>query len=1422
MAGTYNPYGAHGMIWSAAGSTPYEDPNSQLFNLASTGAIGLGAIVGMQNWSVGQEGLTAYDVVQKHIRGAAMATPFGLGNTFRAAEFMSPHLSASAQGLSKEASVSGGGLKSVFSIGPEYTRTAETRRMLKAVVGGEAWVASGLDNVADGDYQLRFERDAKGSGRGSLFSQEVEYDPHTRKLKSKGKWKKLSDAVNLFELHGPADILDEAAGAHNPLKTNQAYHSVLQNLGITEDLKKSQIDKILSQVDPESGEVIGRSRFGLAPSIGGPIGTWGDLRRRMTMPGGYAAASAHRWNRLVDATLEQFPGTSFTKKILGEGGAFSVKVTPSSAPKMFAQLGLKGAKIGAAYMGVQQLDHWRRQYGLAGEVAISGGISAGIYGLLKKNAAGMSPTGSRNVAIASFFGQLLLPGFDQGIQSGLWTMKTKFDIGHAALGAGTMTSTYRRTLEGFLPGISSWETGAAIGLGAVAASHMGLPGHLMNRPGSILPSGILNRIGITPGTVGLDAPQGLGKYYFDEVVAMAQAGGGQTMVQKPGATPGTFRNPAWQMSSQEISDLIGKPLDKANIRDRMKLMSEMISRNGGRGSVDNHAWLQDELHARKLKAQATYREAIGDANPLNQSLRQRIGEIYGRYGEQPSKWQKVNRSMELAGTQLYHAFFGATMQGDDYVKAMASEGWGNKLGRGATIFAGAFALHHVLTTGIFGTMEGPGELSDIYSGKQMVAVKQGRFWEAGGTPFAGGETEYMRPHAYVLHMTRAREKARWGEGEDKLSPAEKFFYRNFTYEMERMTYHTRPYPMSSAAFSDVPIIGNILAATIGRVIKPPRLMHTNEWLRLGESGQLEMAHRPEFHGPSMALGGEPMGIPGSKYSSGFAAANAQYKFREIEGLTGWAKNMVQKGVTGTETFGTLYPVFGSAGSITDPIEAFWDMNLGGAIAGIPFTSEAVRRFLPRPQSEIDEYNPIMNSMPTWMPDRFKFGDPYRKVESGHVRLPGAGYAAIHPELQHTDPDNYPDIYKYAILSDIAPNSKTTMQVRDQLYRRRLQGISSTMENTFMDTIDRNLSDTMVARQFDHVHANAIELPGSGLTQAGYSLAQNVARDMVQPFEYMIPMGFRPGQKLMSDRGMIEQYEYERLYGTQNAFWNKPWRDWFRPSLYSAAHMMGYDGKPQWRQDADNTQKHFDELEFAKWMKLANQPGIKASERSFALRQAQSTRYGVNPQGDAMGIYMSLPDAEKKFFDAFTHATGSDRDRILEMIPEDQAHLYQALWGRMDRGESIEPYAGSSMMTPTGAGRLDGRYDQLQGQWSGPTPGPDWIGWHKDVEMDDVKLQYVENLGKDIYDYGLYSKQSRMMSRKAYMEGSDEFMYQGPPVGRSAIYTQMKNMARGNHQRNIGDVQVNTARGQNYATNSEIYYNDNRQGAIMSLLNNMME
>lgn len=70
---------------------------------------------------------------------------------------------------------------------------------------------------------------------------------------------------------------------------------------------------------------------------------------------------------------------------------------------------------------------------------------------------------------------------------------------------------------------------------------------------------------------------------------------------------------------------------------------------------------------------------------------------------------------------------------------------------------------------------------------------------------------------------------------------------------------------------------------------------------------------------------------------------------------------------------------------------FWDESIGGAGGGF---MEIARRFFPHENRDITNINPLRNNMPSWMPERFKHGDPYTMVAKGEMRLPGAGYEAI--------------------------------------------------------------------------------------------------------------------------------------------------------------------------------------------------------------------------------------------------------------------------------------------------------------------------------------------------------------------------------------------------------------------------------------------
>ena len=124
--------------------------------------------------------------------------------------------------------------------------------------------------------------------------------------------------------------------------------------------------------------------------------------------------------------------------------------------------------------------------------------------------------------------------------------------------------------------------------------------------------------------------------------------------------------------------------------------------------------------------------------------------------------------------------------------------------------------------------------------------------------------------------------------------------------------------------------------------------------------------------------------------------------------------------------------------MTSASRRYYEKELGAGMAPGPGLDEAfgysepLRRFIQHESFE-PQANEIPNTMPSWMPGEdyytnFRKGDPYIKVDQGFARLPGAGYAALHPELDGVDPEDYPDINKMAILADVAPYSREYNQV----------------------------------------------------------------------------------------------------------------------------------------------------------------------------------------------------------------------------------------------------------------------------------------------------------------------------------------------------------------------------------------------------------
>ena len=144
--------------------------------------------------------------------------------------------------------------------------------------------------------------------------------------------------------------------------------------------------------------------------------------------------------------------------------------------------------------------------------------------------------------------------------------------------------------------------------------------------------------------------------------------------------------------------------------------------------------------------------------------------------------------------------------------------------------------------------------------------------------------------------------------------------------------------------------------------------------------------------------------------------NAATSIRLIGGIYGYM---------GSEAVGLgVYngPKIANSSDMTSFARTFWDLNLGG-LGGS--ASEIGRRFIPNFQ-RANKLNPLLNNLPDWLPEKFRYGDAYASIPKGEMRLPGRGWEALndyHSDMFSTEKDKTGAFDRFKILADIAPNSE---------------------------------------------------------------------------------------------------------------------------------------------------------------------------------------------------------------------------------------------------------------------------------------------------------------------------------------------------------------------------------------------------------------
>ena len=155
-------------------------------------------------------------------------------------------------------------------------------------------------------------------------------------------------------------------------------------------------------------------------------------------------------------------------------------------------------------------------------------------------------------------------------------------------------------------------------------------------------------------------------------------------------------------------------------------------------------------------------------------------------------------------------------------------------------------------------------------------------------------------------------------------------------------------------------------------------------------------------------------------------------------------------------------------------------------------TEPFRRFVQN-ETFSPQANEIPNTAASWLPGddyytNFHEGDPFIKVPEGYARLPGAGYEALHPELEGVNPEDYPDIHKMAILADVAPYSREYHTYRQRVgkeaqgdteleieYEKILNRVKKTRESVI------RMSDRHFTAPVDEISGTVDEVSPSGIT-----------------------------------------------------------------------------------------------------------------------------------------------------------------------------------------------------------------------------------------------------------------------------------------------------------------------------------------------------
>ena len=430
---------------------------------------------------------------------------------------------------------------------------------------------------------------------------------------------------------------------------------------------------------------------------------------------------------------------------------------------------------------------------------------------------------------------------------------------------------------------------------------------------------------------------------------------------------------------------------------------------------------------------------------------------------------------------------------------------------------------------------------------------------------------------------------------------------------------------------------------------------------------------------------------------------------------------------------------------------------------------------------------------TWLPHDpdnywrdFSIGDPYASIERGYYRLPGEGYAELFPELKGLDPNDYPDIFKYKILSDVAMGSNEYYAYKDEMERREEAGVLTDYEQKIYRTVKNQELEKSVHKKF------AEDLSEKDLSRAGIGnkfmaeLWAGATRLAESPTESLT--FFRPAAKFLHQRTAVEDYIATQVEGSDVGMWTKPYAHFIKPF---ANKISPVDIRPKETQEKEAINTYFDKLEYVKNRRLYkeaiknNDPEAYRYKKNYQTTITGALTTGLDSDMEVTRAYVAMPANERAYFAAFSSETEEKvRKQIVNITSADIASLYSKIWERRDamatssstaeqeeRIRSIvqqeeqeaisdnrgvyDRYQKSGDKSSTFLEYLeDVKAEQYISQTTG-MPSDDFVGWDPRIDIKDIKLQTLTIGKEDVREFGFWDGDEERLKRLTAVQQEEE-------------------------------------------------------------------